>query len=79
MTEEKLCHVIKLGDNIEYTEIDRVNYNHNTYVILSDLDNPNDFCIKKLINENNYEYIIELNNKEEFNNVLKIFIDKYTN
>ncbi|MCI7240975.1 MAG: hypothetical protein MR550_00310 [Bacilli bacterium] len=79
MTEEKLCHVIKLGDNIEYTEIDRVNYNHNTYVILSDLDNPNDFCVKKLINENNYEYIIELNNKEEFNNVLKIFIDKYTN
>ena len=79
MTEEKLCHVIKLGDNIEYTEIDRVNYNHNTYVILSDLDNPNDFGIKKLINENNYEYIIELNNKEEFNNVLKIFIDKYTN
>ena len=79
MTEEKLCHVIKLGDNIEYTEIDRVNYNHNTYVILSDLDNPNDFCVKKLINENNYEYRIELNNKEEFNNVLKIFIDKYTN
>ena len=79
MTEEKLCHVIKLGDNIEYTEIDRVNYNHNTYLILSDLDNPNDFCVKKLINENNYEYIIELNNKEEFNNVLKIFIDKYTN
>ena len=79
MTEEKLCHVIKLGDNIEYTETDRVNYNHNTYVILSDLDNPNDFCVKKLINENNYEYIIELNNKEEFNNVLKIFIDKYTN
>ena len=79
MTEEKLCHIIKLGDNIEYSEIDRVNYNHNTYVILSDLDNPNDFCVKKLINENNYEYIIELNNKEEFNNVLKIFIDKYTN
>ena len=79
MTEEKLCHVIKLGDNIEYSEIDRVNYNHNTYVILSDLDNPNDFCVKKLINENNYEYIIELNKKEEFNNVLKIFIDKYTN
>lgn len=79
MTEEKLCHVIKLGDNTEYTEIDRVNYNHNTYVILSDLDNPNDFCVKKLINENNYEYVIELNTKEEFNNVLKIFTDKYTN
>ena len=79
MTEEKLCHVIKLGDNTEYTEIDRVNYNHNTYVILSDLDNPNDFCVKKLINENNYEYVIELNTREEFNNVLKIFTDKYTN
>ena len=79
MTEEKLCHVIKLGDNIEYTEIDRVNYNHNTYVILLDLDNPNYFCGKKLNKENNYEYIIELNNKGEFNNVLKIFIDKYTN
>ena len=79
MTDEKLCNVIELGDNKEYTEIDRVNYNHNTYVILSNLDNPADFFVKKLINEKNNEYIIGLDTNEEVYNVLKIFTDKYTN
>lgn len=79
MSEEKLCNVITLGDNIEYTEIDRVNFNKNTYSILSDLDNPSNFCIKKLILENNYEYVVGIDTREEFDNVLKVFTDKYTN
>lgn len=79
MSEEKLCNVITLGDNIEYTEIDRINYNKNTYSILSDLENPSKFCIKRLIMQNNYEYITGIDSKDEFDNVLKIFIDKYTN
>lgn len=79
MSEEKLCNVITLGDNIEYTEIDRINYNKNTYSILSDLDNPDNFCIKKLVIENNYEYVVNIDTKDEFDNVLKVFTDKYTN
>ena len=77
--EEKECNVIKLDDNIEYTEIAKIEYNNNTYIFLSDLENPENFCIRKLIKENNEEYIIGLDSKEEFDNVLNLFTQKYTN
>ena len=77
--EEKEYNVITLEDNIEYTEIDRIEDNNNIYVVLSDLENPENFCIRKLINENNEEFIIGLDSKEEFDKVLKIFTEKYTN
>ena len=77
--EEKEYNVITLEDNIEYTEIDRIEDNNNIYVVLSDLENPENFCIRKLINENNDEFIVGLDSKEEFDKVLKIFTEKYTN
>jgi hypothetical protein len=77
MNEEKEYNVITLENGIEYTEIDRINFNNNCYVVLSNLDDPSDFCIRRLINDNNQEYIVGLENREEFNNVLKLFNDKY--
>ena len=61
----------------EEKEIDRINFNNNCYVVLSNLDDPSDFCIRRLVNDNNQEYIVGLENREEFNNVLKLFNDKY--
>jgi len=77
--EEKECNVVTLEDNIEYTEVDRIEYNNNNYVFLSDLENPENFCIRKLINKNEEEYIIGLDSKEEFDIVLNQFTQKYTN
>lgn len=75
--EEKEYNVITLENNIEYTEIDKIEYNNNTYIFLSDLENPENFCIRKLITENNEEYIIGIDTEEEFNNVLNLFQQKY--
>ena len=77
--EEKECNVVTLEDNIEYTEVDRIEYNNNHYVFLSDLENPENFCIRKLINQDNEQYIIGLDTKEEFDNILNLFTKKYTN
>jgi len=77
--EEKECNVITLEDNIEYTEVDKIEYNNNTYVFLSDLENPENFCIRKLLKENDEEYIIGLDSKEEFDTILNLFTQKYTN
>ena len=46
MNEEKEYNVITLENGIEYTEIDRINFNNNCYVVLSNLDDPSDFCIR---------------------------------
>ena len=77
--EEKEYNVVTLEDDIEYNEVDKIEYNNNTYVFLSDLENPENFCIRKLITENDEEYIIGLDSDEEFNNVLNLFTQKYTN
>jgi len=77
MNEEKEYNVITLENGIEYTEIDRINFNNNCYVVLSNLDDPSDFCIRRLVNDNNQECIVGLENREEFNSVLKLFNDKY--
>ena len=72
--EEKEYNVITLEDNIEYTEIDKIEYNNNTYLFLSDLENPENFCIRKLVIENDEEYIIGLETEEEFDKILNLFI-----
>lgn len=77
MNEEKECNVITLENGIEYTEIDKINFNNNCYVVLSNFDDPSDFCIRKLVINNDQEYIVGLEDREEFNNVLKLFNDKY--
>ena len=45
--EEIECNVVTLEDNIEYTEIGRIDYNNNTYIFLSNLDEPENFRIRK--------------------------------
>ena len=77
--DEKEFEIITLEDNLDYAEIDKFNYNNNTYVFLSEVNNPENFCIRKIKRENNEELIIGLENKEEFDTILKLFTEKYTN
>lgn len=77
--EEKEFEIITLEDNLDYAEIDKINYNNNNYVFLSEVDNPENFCIRKIKIENNEEIIIGLDSKEEFDTILKLFTEKYTN
>jgi len=77
--EEREYNVITLEDNKEYAEIDKIEYNNNTYLFFANLNNPEEFCIRKLIKENNEEFIIGLDAKEEFDNILMIFSQKHIN
>ena len=63
--EEIECNVVTLEDNIEYTEIGRIDYNNNTYIFLSNLDEPENFRIRKLVIENNYELLYNIGNTTE--------------
>ena len=76
--DNKECNVISV-DGIEYTEISRIISDGNTYVLLSNLDEPNDFFIRKLVKDNNLECIVELENEREFDKIFKLFSDKYLN
>ena len=73
---EKECNVVVL-DGVEYTEIHRLENKGNTYVLLSNLDNPTDFCIKKLVIKDGEPYIRGLSSEEEFNEVLRLISEEY--
>jgi len=77
--EEKLYNVITLEDNKEYAEIDTITNNNNTYVFLSETNNPENVCIRKIEIKNNEEYIVGLDSNKEFDTILKLFSEKYTN
>ena len=64
---------IILEDGIEYIITDAIN----NYLYLNNINDPNDFCIRKKIIENNEEYIIGLKDLEEYYNALKLFEEKY--
>lgn len=75
--EEKEYNVITLENGIEYTEVDKLIVDDTEYLILSNLDDPKDFCIRKLIVKDNEKYITGLDNDDEFDKVYKQLQDKY--
>ena len=75
--EEKEYYTITI-DNVKYSEVDTITYNNNNYVFFADLDNPENFCIRKLVKENEEEFFEGLNSKEEFDTLLDLFMKKYT-
>ena len=76
--EEREYNIITLEDNLEYAEIDTITNNNNTYIFLSELNKPENICIRKIEIKNNEEYIVGLNSDEEFDTIIKLFTKKYT-
>lgn len=65
-------------EDIEYVEIDRIINNDNVYAFLANKEDPKDFCIRKADN-GNPSNLLPLTTEEEFDTVLKIFIEKHKN
>lgn len=69
-------NTVVLENGVEYTEIDELVYNNSRYVLLSNIKNVKDSCIRKIEVEDDEEYLCRLENDKEFNEVLSLFIEK---
>ena len=63
---------ITLDDGITYAVVDEKIYNGIKYVYLVDRNNELNFCIRKIKIENGKEYIINLDDRKEFELALNI-------
>lgn len=63
---------ITLDDGITYAVVDEKVYNGIKYVYLVDRNNELNFCIRKIEIENGKEYIINLDDRKEFELALNI-------
>lgn len=72
-----------MNEELEYIELDNKKYgvikeltkDNNKYVLLSNLDDVNDIIINKVIIEDNEEFLIGLDNKEEFDKISLLFFN----
>lgn len=69
-------NTIVLENGVKYNEIDDLVYNNTKYILLSNVLNVKDSCIRKIKIENNEEYLCRLDNDNEFDIILNLFMEK---
>lgn len=69
-------NVMVLENGIEYTEIDSLIYNNKKYVLLTNIKDVKDSCIRRIEIEDNEEYIYRLDDDDEFDLILSMFVKK---
>lgn len=74
--EQNYSVVLENGE--EYIKLNSVKYNNTEYLLLSNISNIKDVCIRKVKNENDKKYICRLESKE-LDEVLKLFNDSKGN
>ena len=65
-----------LEDNIEYLVIDKIEDKDVSYVYLMNKDDENDICVRKEIIEDDKCYLVGLDNKDEADKALILYIKK---
>lgn len=65
-----------LDSGVEYIIVDEIEIENKKYVYLANENDEKDFCIRKSIIENNEEFFVGLDSKEEFEKALIIFTKK---
>jgi len=66
-------NTVVLEDNIRYAVIKELEKDGNTYVYLVNMEDPEDFCIRKVKIENEKKYLAGLDSDEEFELVMLSF------
>lgn len=67
---------VTLENGVEYTEVDDLVYNNTKYVLLCNVKNVKDSCIRKLEISDDEEYLCRLQDEKEFEVVLNLFVEK---
>ena len=65
-----------LENGIEYTEVDDLVYNDTKYILLCNIKNVKDSCIRKIEISENEEYLCRLKDEKEFDIILDLFMEK---
>lgn len=62
---DKEIEVVALEDNLDYVILMELSIDNNKYMVLSREDDPNVVAVRKIINENNKEYLVKVSKEVE--------------
>ena len=68
---------ITLEDNKSYGVFSTMELDNNKYLLLANDDNPKDVTIRKVIVKDDKEFLVKLDNEEEFEKIMEEFTKKY--
>lgn len=63
-------NTVTLEDGKDYMIIYALEVNNNNYVVLANNEDDKDILVRKVILENGEEYLVTLDNKQEFDDVM---------
>ena len=66
-------NTVVLEDNIRYFILKEIENEENRYVYLVNVDDAEDFCIRKIKEENGKEFLVGLDSEAEFEKLVLIF------
>lgn len=66
-------NVITLEDDIEYAIIEEIIHDDKKYVFLTNVNDYEDFCIRKVIIDGNEQFLVGLDDDVEFDLALMLF------
>ena len=69
--------IITLEDGEEYEVIDAFSHKNNNYLILQKKDNDKVLCTRKVLKENDEEYIVKLDSDNEFTEAMELFYNRH--
>lgn len=69
-------NVIRLEDNVDYMIVSAITEKNNKYFLLAKEDSPKEILLRKVIVEDGKEYLVKLDNDDEFDEVMTLFSDK---
>lgn len=67
---------IKLEDGIEYMVIDEIVNANTTYYYLANIDDEEDFCVRKINKDKNDQLLVGLDSDAEFDRAMLLFMKK---
>lgn len=69
-------NMVTLENGVEYAEVDELTHNNTKYILLTNIKNVKDSCIRKVLIKDNEEYFSRLDNDSEFDTILELFMKK---
>ena len=69
--------VLTLENNKDYRILDTLTNDESKYLILENREDENDIAIRKVIKKEDGEYVVKLDNNDEFEKIMYLFKEKH--
>lgn len=70
-------NVVTLEDNKEYMIIGAEEVDNNKYLILTNEEEPEKLVVRRIITENNEDFLVKLDTKDEYDKVIYNYYEEY--